>query len=190
MEYETTVAIEETVGETSGFDVSLETLPDNSYVAVLTADEVELLSNYDDYTDGTISTTVLSYFEGIVPKIGDNDYVLFRDEQYVYRFAYGDMEYADGMFSGDVDMITYTASSGYSSTYSVDYSEDATFSLSPSGVAVYSNLGMYPELTTAVSYYQFHGLLFGLAVAAIVAFIMPFFGYGLRKRGIPRAKNY
>ena len=56
MEYEETT-MESTSGDgsASGSDAILETLPDNTYVAVLSADEVALLNSYDDY-DGTISS--------------------------------------------------------------------------------------------------------------------------------------
>lgn len=176
-------------GSASGSDAILETLSNDSYLTVLSADEVALLNSYDDY-DGTISSSVLSYFQGVVAKIGAKDYVLFRDDKYVYRFCYGDLEYQSGTISGAVDIITYNTSDSYGNTYGISYSSDSAFSLTPSGPAVYSNLGMFPELMSSVSYYHFYGLLFMLAVAFLVAFVMPFFGYGLRKRGVPHAKNY
>lgn len=150
------------------------------------SDEVIPFADYDVY-DGSISTTITTYFDGVVSKLGDVDYVLFRDTQYEYVFAYGDLIYDSSTFDGDgtVQIIRYNAGS-YNSSTTVSYSSDSDFQLTTAGYPIYSNLGMYPELASHVRGVHFQALFLYLVVAGLVALIMGWMGYGLRKRGNPR----
>lgn len=112
--------------------------------------EVELLSSYDAAGDYNLGTTNVAIFEGLVAKVpfGDN-YVYWRDGQYSYKFAYGDLSLEGTTFSGNgnITVISYdTNGSSYNSYYTYDVSSDSNFRLSASNKLVYSDLGCYPGL--------------------------------------------
>ena len=117
---------------------------------MLLENEIELLSSYDAAGDYNLGTTNVAIFEGLVAKvpIGDH-YVYWRDGQYSYKFAYGDLSLVGTTFSanGDITLISYdTVGSSYNSYYTYDVSTDSNFRLSASNKLVYSDLGSYPGL--------------------------------------------
>ena len=97
----------------------------------------------------------------------DGDYVLWRDTQYVYRIAYGNINFDGGYtFTGDVDLVTIQTSSGYNIQPSLVFSSDASFRLVNSQNAIiFSNLGGYPDICdVGGKRYEIQAIIFGIAV--------------------------
>ena len=110
-------------------------------------DDIMLLSDYDPYDSGTISSTVVNYMSDVVPKLGPVHYVLFRAGQYDYRLYYArDLELSDSgeFWASEADYIQYD-----SRYYTWSYGSESDFSLDPGSTLVYSDLGGYPMLGTA-----------------------------------------
>ena len=123
-------------------------------------------STYIPYTDGTPSSTYVNWLQGVMAN-RDGDYVLWRDSQYVYRIAYGNIDFDGGYtFTGDVDLVTIQTSSGYNSQSSLVFSSDASFRLDNSQNAIiFSNLGGYPDICNeGGKRYEIQALLFSVAV--------------------------
>lgn len=126
--------------------------------------------------DGSISTSYLAYFAGIADKLSyDQHYVLFRPDRYNYTFAYGSDIVLDGnYFSGDCEYVNiYT----YNTT-SITTGSD-TLALSSSTGYVYSDLGMYPEISTGGSGLEYKTLLFFLAFFVCYNVLHDIFDYAL-----------
>lgn len=138
-------------------------------------EDVALLTAYatdDAYNLGTTNVTI---FAGLADKVPfGQHYVYWRDDQYSYKFAYGDISLSGSSFvgSGSVTICTYagTTSSGYNTVYTWDISTDGSFSLSAGDMLVYSDLGDYPNLIeregakyeAVTSYILFGAVLFYL----------------------------
>ena len=109
-------------------------------------DGIMLLSSYNPYDNGSISSTVVNYMSDVVPKLGLVHYVLFRAGQYDYRLYYSkDMEYDGyGRFTAEqAEYISYD-----SRFYTWNYGSESDFGLSAGSVLVYSDLGGYPMLNS------------------------------------------
>lgn len=105
-------------------------------------------ATYTPY-EGNISTSYLTYFEDILPKLKINEhYVFLRSGQYQYIMITGDIKYGNGSFSADSDCTVYSMSTNnsYNSYYSYNVTTIDSLSLNPSDVLVYSDLGNFPEL--------------------------------------------
>lgn len=105
-------------------------------------------ATYEPY-EGNISTSYLTYFEDILPKIKLTDhYVFFRSGQYDYSMIVGDIEYVNGVFSADNSCTVYSMSTNnsYNSYFSYNVSSIDSLTLRPSNILVYSDLGDFPEL--------------------------------------------
>lgn len=113
-------------------------------------EQIELLSAYDATGDYNLGTTNVAIFEGLVAKVPFGDhYVYWRDGQYSYKFAYGDLSLQGSTFSGNgnITIVSYdTSGSSYNSYYTYSVSSDSNFRLSASNRLVYSDLGSYPGL--------------------------------------------
>lgn len=141
---------------------------------MLLENEVKLLSSYDAASDYNLGTTNVTIFEGLVAKVPfGQSYVYWRDGQYSYKFAYGDLSLEGTTFtgSGDITVVSYdTANSSYNSNYIWSVTTDSNFSLSASNRLVYSDLGSYPglgereviEYGAIAAYTLFGGMLFCL----------------------------
>lgn len=105
-------------------------------------------SSYAPY-DSSISTSVVSYMEDLLPRLGMVDYVLFRSGQYTYRLVYSrDMVCAGGNFSaGDADYVLYDTRN-----YTLEHGKEGAFTLRASNYLVYSNVGDYPMLHSEAVY--------------------------------------
>lgn len=155
----------------SDLEVQVSDLEDQ---VMLLENEVELLSSYDAAGDYNLGTTNVAIFEGLVAKVPFGDhYVYWRDGQYSYKFAYGDLSLEGSTFSGngDITIVSYdTVGSSYNSYYTYDVSTDSNFRLSASDRLVYSDLGSYPglgekeviEYGAITAYTIFGGMLFCL----------------------------
>lgn len=129
----------------------VEVLPDD-----LVAESVDLGTVSEDAVsplaigDYGVGTNNVSIFAGVAQKLpfGVN-YVYWRDSQYVYKFAYGsDLSLSGTTFSADnVDVITYNINSSWNDEPSYTFGSDSGFRLSAGDSLVWSNLGLYPDLT-------------------------------------------
>lgn len=126
--------------------------------------ELEVFAVSGSYP-GTISTTYLAYFEGIVQKLLPNQhYVVYRSGQNAYTMVYGEDIALDGFrFTGSGHVVDlYRNSSSSSNDWYVGYSEDS-ISLDAGSLYVYSDLGMFPTLKKGGSALEFTAVLFVLA---------------------------
>lgn len=111
-----------------------------------------LLSSYPDVYDGSISTTQLSYFQGIVRRFSPKvKYVLFRQDRYLYRLVYSaQMTFENGVFiapglGGDGEESLYILYN--TETNRISDGREGDFQLTPLSYPVYTNLeSKYPEL--------------------------------------------
>lgn len=111
---------------------------------------IEPLSNYDQSAQYQVGTSNVSIFSGLVSKVPwGQHYVYWRDGQYSYRFAYGDLELTGTTFKGNgsVTIVTYSTTGGSGSYYTWTSSKDSAFVLSANNRLVYSDLGDYPGLS-------------------------------------------
>lgn len=109
----------------------------------------ETLSDYNAADGYNLGTTYQSIFAGVAYKVPfGQHYVYWRDSQYSYKFAYGDIELNGSEFVGNdvVTVCSYDTSNGYNSVYSWTTWNDSEFSLSANDALVYSDLGSYPDI--------------------------------------------
>ncbi len=134
-------------------------------VALYSSDGPVLYSSYSDVYEGSISSSILDYFKGIVEKLGpDLHYVLFRQDRYYYRLVISpDLTYQNGVFTAPADGCEYVLYYSYDSTVSAG--QEGSFRLVPNSYTVYSDLeSPYPVLIEGVRGYEFKAVLFMLAV--------------------------
>lgn len=119
---------------------------------VLSAESVEdiaaTVAEYDAAEGYNLGTSYLTIFQGMAYKVPFNQhYVYWRNGQYEYCFAYGDIAY-DGTFTSTepVTVVSYATTGNYNGTYTWTTSSDSAFSLSVSDQLVYSDLGDFPDL--------------------------------------------
>lgn len=124
-------------------------------------------ASYSPYTESTPSTGYVDWLKGVMAN-RDGEYVIWRDSQYVYRIAYGDLVFDDSnySFAGDVDLVTLQLSQGYNTNSSLSFSHDSSFVLSNSARGiVFSSLGGYPDICNeGGKRYEIQALLFAIAV--------------------------
>lgn len=134
-------------------------------VALYSSDGPALYSSYSDVYEGSISSSILDYFKGIVEKLEpDLHYVLFRQDRYYYRLVISsDLVYQNGVFTAPADGCEYVLYYSYDSTVSAG--QEGSFRLAVNSYTVYSDLeSPYPVLTEGVRGYEFKTVLFMLAV--------------------------
>lgn len=134
-------------------------------VALYSSDGPALYSSYSDVYEGSISSSILDYFKGIVEKLEpDLHYVLFRQDRYYYRLVISpDLSYQNGVFTAPADGCEYVLYYSYDSTVSAG--QEGSFRLAVNSYTVYSDLeSPYPVLTEGVRGYEFKTVLFMLAV--------------------------
>lgn len=134
-------------------------------VALYSSDGPALYSSYSDVYEGSISSSILDYFKGIVEKLGpDLHYVLFRQDRYYYRLVISpDLTYQNGVFTAPADGCEYVLYYSYDSTVSAG--QEGSFRLNVNSYTVYSDLeSPYPVLTEGVRGYEFKTALFMFAV--------------------------
>lgn len=144
-------------------------------------------SNYNVYTQGNISTSILTYFRDIESGIGINDnYVFWRSAQYEYKMVVGALKLENNIFSG-LDpasyMQVYTLNTNTSSydTYRYTLSTEQNFSLDAHNYLVYSDLGHYPKLHERGVNYAFC-TLFVVCIIGLCALVRPLYAFVLRIR--------
>lgn len=126
--------------------------------------------SYDGSGIYNVGTTNLTIFEGLVSKIPLNHhYVYFRDGQYSYKCAYGDISLNGHVFSGsDVTVLTYDTRGAQSGqTWITTYTEnhDSNFRYNAGNYLCYSDLGNYPDFSNreVLRYAKTETILFGTA---------------------------
>lgn len=101
---------------------------------------------------GTVSSTALNYFTGIVNKLPTNsDYVIYRTGDYTSAMVYGfDFDLSGDVISAsDCTKVVYDTRSGYGTSYvpTVTTSELSTFSLTTSSSSIiYSSVGSWASV--------------------------------------------
>lgn len=104
-----------------------------------------------------VGTSNLEIFDRIVAKLPLGvDYVYYRDSQYNYCLAYGNLSYSGSYFTGrNVTRINYNTYTGSSQQPTFTVSTVSSFNLSVSNWLVYSNLGNFPSLGGAQGGYRY-----------------------------------
>ena len=106
---------------------------------------IQPLAAYNRPYDGSMSSSVINYFDDIVQKLGGVHYVFFRSGQYSYRLIYGkDMSLSGSYFSGS-ECSYYAYDTRY---YTWQHGVEGSFSLDAESYLVYSDLGAYPALAS------------------------------------------
>lgn len=127
----------------------------------------ETLSDYNAADGYNLGTTYQSIFAGVAYKVPfGQHYVYWRDGQYSYKFAYGDisLEGTDFVGTGDITVCSYDSSStGYNSMYTWSTGTDSDFSLSASDALVYSDLGSYPDVFNRRGLFNETAIMYGFA---------------------------
>lgn len=114
-----------------------------AFVLTVSAETVE---------SGTVSSTALNYFTGIVNKLPTNsDYVIYRTGDYTSAMVYGfDFNLTGNVISAsDCTKVVYDTRSGYGTSYvpTVTTSELSTFSLTTSSSSIiYSSVGSWASV--------------------------------------------
>ena len=134
-------------------------------VALYSSDGPALFSTYNDVYEGSISSSILDYFRGIVERLGpDMHYVLFRQDRYNYRLVVSpDLVYQNGVFTAPASGCQYVLYYSYDST--VSSGDEGSFRLSVNNYTVFTDLvSPYPVLSEGVRGYEFKTVLFMLGV--------------------------
>lgn len=133
--------------------------------------------------DGTISSTYLTYFEGILSKSSiDDDYLILRSGQNEYVMVVGDLTYNNRNFVGSslIEYKFYTETNNYNSQNRFDVNENVSINQNVNNYIVYSNLGPYPDIIERSSYYEM-SLLIAFVIFGICMLMRPIFKYTYRK---------
>lgn len=126
---------------------------------------------YTVYSSGTPSNTYVSWLADCM-KNRPEDYVIWRDGDYAYKLAYGDLSYVAGSFSGSVDLVSISVGSGYQTAATMVFSSDSSFVLqNRSGYIVFSSLGGFPDIGGGVKSYEIQAILFAAALLFVYLLI-------------------
>lgn len=140
---------------------------------------------YTVYSEGTLSSTYVTYFRDIISGVKPNDkYVAFRSGQYSYTLAVGDLSLSGTSISstGTVKLYVYeSTSSGYSSNYTYNVSEVSDFKLNVGNYIIYSNLGDFPMLEERGVIYEYTTLYIAIIIG-LCMFIRSIFSFTYRLR--------
>lgn len=142
------------------------------------ATELEVFSLTGTYA-GLISETYLSYFRGIVQKLGWNEhYVLYRSGEYSYTMFYGkEIKLDESGIKGNGTYVNlYRDSNSYSSYWYTSTGEDS-FTISDDSLCIYSDLGMNPELREGGSHVEFTAVLFAVCFFVVYGVCHDIFDY-------------
>lgn len=129
--------------------------------------------------DGSINTTVLTYFKDIVSKVKLNEnYVFFRGGQYDYYLIVSDsLTFNNNTFSSsNAHVYNIYSNSNYNSNYYFSFTEIDSFDLSVSNQLIYSDLGYFPSLIERGYIYDF-ATLFIIYVFCLSCLVRPIFSF-------------
>lgn len=116
--------------------------------------------------NGTIGTTYLEYFNGVIDRLPvGTTYLVYRPDRYDYRIVYGDaLTESGGRFSA--------SEANYINVYSYDTTEVTrgtdSVNVTVGNAMVYSNVPGYPNSMKGVTHAE------GLAIMALLAIILLF----------------
>lgn len=133
---------------------------------------------------GTISSTYLEYFEGVVQKLDpDEHYVLWKSGDYEYTLAYGEeLQLSGTTFTGECDTVQiYRNENTYNSDWYVDYGSEAV-RFSADKLFCYSDLGNYSTLQRGDNNVQSWALLFAVGFFVVYSVCHDIFDYVLQLR--------
>lgn len=139
-DYQETDLEDYTVGVASGSDATDSNAIGSGDYGIM------LFSNHSLYDSGSISSTVVNYMSDVLPKLGNVHYVLFRSGQYEYRLYYSkelENDGVGGFTASQVEYISYD-----SRNYTWSSGSESNFSLRAGRTMVYSDLGIYPMLSS------------------------------------------
>lgn len=139
-----------------------------------------LLSSYPDVYDGSISTTQLNYFAGIVQRFSPGmHYVLFRQSRYGYRLVYGkELSYLNGVFMAPAQDVEGQETSYiyYDTEYNrVSDGVEGAFRLTPLSYPVYTDLNSKYPVLEGGRIYEKQAVLFVLVVMWLTGILSGFF---------------
>lgn len=110
------------------------------------------------YSEGSLSSTYITYFKDIVSGIGFSDnYVAFRSGQYEYTLIVGKLSYENGVISSEGRCTEYlykTEGTTYNSQYKYYVNDIDTFSVSTGNNIIYSDVGQFPQLVERGAKYE------------------------------------
>lgn len=109
----------------------------------VTPSEVQAAS-HSIYSQGTPSNTYVSYFNYVLNNYSTmTDYVIWRENQYVYHLAVGDIDFSSNVYTSDhVDLYSIDTNINYNTTTSITKSTESNFILSnPNHYILYSSKG-------------------------------------------------
>lgn len=146
-------------------------------------DYLQIALAADSPYEGTISSTILDYFDRYLEKVSYfDDYVLYRSGQYQYTFYFGDFTCDSGVISGVADggvrlTTAYSSGSGYVWTTLLDTS----ITINTDTAIVYSNLGDFPALERSSDLIDF-ATLFLFCCVSVCLLVRPIFAFVMRCR--------
>lgn len=126
------------------------------------------VSAYSVYPDGTISSTMVNYFDGVLNNYPNKNYVIWRDSQYIYYCAVGDIDFNNSTYSSDsCDLYYINTYQQYNYTYVLNHGSNQHFTLNNSNrYILYSSLGDMPNIQERGSTYEYQEIfilcIFGL----------------------------
>ena len=142
---------------------------------------VSVLNYYGDVFDGSISSTQVTYFTGIVSRFSPSiHYVFFRQSQYEYRLVYSpDLDYNGTVFTApSAEYVLYNTRDNY-----VSQGDEGSFSLTPRSYPVYTDLDSKYPILGGMKVYENKAFLFMLAFGILVNLIVGFFSTGRYRWG-------
>lgn len=138
---------------------------------------------YDVYNQGTISSTMVNYYNGILTQHMGESYIIWRNSQYEYCLALGEISKNNSIYRGDsIKVFTINTNVGYNETYRVNSSIVGSFSLAnPNNYLIYTNIkgSDMPDLIERSDYIEIT-LLFTLCLFGIYKLVWDILKYGLR----------
>lgn len=136
---------------------------------------------YSIYPDGTISSTIVNYFDGVLNNYPFKDYIIWRDSQYVYYLAVGNIDYDNFVYSStDCDIYSINTYQQYNYTYVLNHSHITNFSLNNSNrYIVYSSLGDMPNIQERGSIFEYQ-TIFLLFIFGLYFLVWSVLKYGSR----------
>ena len=135
--------------------------------------------------DGTISSTHLTTFKGILSNIPlDDNYVLFRSSQYEYTLVSGDLTISGSAISSSGNCMAYTLNTQTNNNrnyYTYTTEEISNFNLNVGDRVVYSDIGGYPQLEERGSVYE-ATITIVLVVSCLFGFLSGISAFIFRRR--------
>lgn len=130
-------------------------------VSVMALDEAAALAAATGVYPGSISSTVLDYFSGVMLQNPGVPYVVYRADRYLYYLYFGEgISYSNGVFSGSGKYVCYDSESSYTISRG-----EGSVNVNGSSGFVYTNLAEdYAALSAEQEALGSKSIFFGLCV--------------------------